>query len=146
MSTSIFVNIATTDLERATAFYTALGATVNPNFTDENAACLVWDENVFFMVLRRDFMATFTDKRIGDPTAETTALVSLSRDSREAVDAAIQAGVAAGGRELREAQDYGFMYSRDLEDADGNELGFLWMDPKAAELGPEAFMVEQAQG
>ena len=145
MSTSIFVNIATTDLERAKAFYTGLGATIDPNFTDDNAACLVWSDDVYFMVLKREFMATFTEKEIGDPTLTTTALVSLSRDSRDAVDAAVAAATTHGGRELREAQDYGFMYSRDIEDPDGNEVGFLWMDPKAAEIGPEAYMAEQAQ-
>ena len=145
MSTSIFVNIATTDLERATAFYTGLGATLNPHFTDENAACLVWGENVSFMVLTRAHLAGFTDKEIGDPATVTTALISLSRESRADVDAAAEAAVAHGGREIRQPQDYGFMYSRDVEDPDGNELGFLWMAQKAAELGPEAFMAEQAR-
>ena len=145
MSTNIFVNIATTDLERAKAFYTGLGATINPHFTDDNAACLVWSDDVYFMVLKREFMSTFTEKEIGDPTKTTTALVSLSRDSRDDVDAAVAAATSHGGRELREPQDYGFMYSRDIEDPDGNEVGFLWMDPKAAEIGPEAYMAEQAQ-
>ena len=142
MSTSIFVNIATADLERAKAFYTALGCEINPLFTDENAACVVWDEQVFFMVLTREYFATFTDKALADTATTAQVLIALSRESREDVDAVLEAGVAAGGSEPKAAQDYGFMYSRDLEDPDGNILEFLYMDPAAAEQGPEAFMAE----
>jgi len=67
MSTSIFMSYPTADLDRSKAFYTALGATINPLFTDENAACLVWEENIYFMVLKREFFATFTDKQVADP-------------------------------------------------------------------------------
>lgn len=146
MSTDIFVNITTTDLERSKAFYTALGATINPQFTDEKAACVVWDDNIFFMVLRREFFATFTSKEVADPLTTAQMQVSFSRSSREAVDAIVEAGVAAGGREPRPATDYGFMYSRDLEDPDGNELGFLYMLPEAVEKGPEAYLAEQGGG
>lgn len=146
MSTSIFVNITTTDLDRAKAFYTALGAEINPNFTDDNAACVMWDDNVAFMVLTHAHFAQFTDKTIADPKTTAQVLIALSRESREAVDAAIEAGVAAGGTAPGEPQDYGFMYSRDLEDPDGNGIEFLWMDPVAAEKGPEAFLAEQNQG
>ena len=139
----IFVNLATTDLERSKAFYEALGCEINPLFTDENAACVVWDEKVFFMVLTREYFATFTEKQVADPKTTAQVLVALSRESREAVDEILAKGLEAGGTEPREAQDYGFMYSRDLEDPDGNILEFLWMDPKASELGPEAFMADQ---
>jgi uncharacterized protein len=143
--TAIFVNLPTADLERSKAFYTALGADINPVFTDENAACIVWDDNVFFMVLTREYFATFTDKQITDPTTHAQVLIALSRDSREDVDKIIEAGVANGGTEPNEAKDYGFMYSRDLEDPDGNILEFLYMDPAAAEKGPELYLAEQAK-
>jgi hypothetical protein len=143
--TSIFVNVPTTDLERSKAFYTALGAGINPLFTDENAACIVWDENVFFMVLTKEYFSTFTDKQIIDPKTHAQTSIGLSRDSRDDVDSVMAAGLANGGSEPKPAQDYGFMYSRDLEDPDGNILGFLYMDPKAAEQGPEAYMAEHAQ-
>ena len=143
--TSLFVNFATDDLERSKAFYTALGATINPKFTDENAACVVWNENVYFMVLTREYFKTFTDKEIIDAKTHAQVSLALSRDSREDVDKALEAGLAAGGSEPRPAQDYGFMYSRDLDDPDGNALGFLYMDPVAAEKGPEAYLAEQAQ-
>ncbi|MBA4608279.1 glyoxalase [Aeromicrobium sp. Marseille-Q0843] len=143
--TDIFVNLPTSDLDRAKAFYTALGASLKPEFTDDNAACVVWDEHIYFMVLTREFFSTFTDKQVADPA--TTALVStaFSRTSREEVDRVVEAGLAAGGAEPREAQDYGFMYSRDLDDPDGNSLSFLYMDPVAAEQGPEAYLAEQGQ-
>jgi len=141
--TSLFVNFATDDLERSKAFYTALGATINPNFTDENAACVVWDENVYFMVLTRAYFSTFTDKEIIDAKTHAQVSLALTRDSREDVDKALEAGLAAGGSEPRPVQDLGFMYSRDLDDPDGNNLGFLYMDPVAAEKGPEAYLAEQ---
>lgn len=143
MPTNIFVNLPTTDLERSKAFYTALGWSINPAFTDENAACVVIDENVFFMVLRREFFATFTDKQIADPREQVQTQVAFSRDSREDVDAVMARGLEAGGTEPRPAQDYGFMYSRDLEDPDGNNLGFLYMVPEAVEKGPEAYLADQ---
>jgi len=143
MPTHIFVNLPTSDLERAKAFYTALGFGINPDFTDENAACIVVDENVYFMVLVRDYFATFTDKQVVDPGTHAQVLTALSRDSRDEVDAIVERGLKAGGREPREAQDYGFMYNRDIEDPDGNILEFLYMDPHAAEVGPEQYLAEQ---
>ena len=143
--TKIFVNIATSDLERAKAYYTALGCEINPLFTDENAACLVWSDDIFFMVLTREYFATFNEKEYADPTTHAQVLLSISRDSREEVDRVIDAGVVHGGTAPGEPQDYGFMYARDLIDPDGNGVQFMYMDPEAAAKGPEAYMAEQAQ-
>ena len=143
--THIFVNIPTSDLEKAKTFYTALGADINPLFTDENAACIVWDENVYFMVVTKDYLATFTDKPIADPKSVAQTLVALSRESRDDVDKTVEAALAHGGTEPKEPQDYGFMYSRQLEDPDGNIVEFVYMEPQAAEQGPDAYMAEQAQ-
>ena len=137
MSTKVFVNLPTTDLERAKAFYTALGCEINPLFTDENAACVVWSDDIYFMVLKTEFFATFTDKPIADPKVVCQVSVSFSQDSREDVDALAEKALAAGGSEPKPAQDYGFMYSRDIDDPDGNSLGFLYMTPEAVENGPE---------
>ncbi|MGM7698360.1 VOC family protein [Microbacterium sp. A84] len=143
MPTKVFVNLPTSDLERSKAFYTALGCDINPLFTDENAGCIVWSEDVFFMVLKREFFATFTDKPIADPHEVAQVSVSFSQDSREDVDAILAKGIDAGGAEPKPAQDYGFMYSRDLDDPDGNSLGFLYMSEEAAEQGPDAHTAEQ---
>ena len=142
-ATSIFVNLPTSDLDRAKAFYEGLGFSINPLFTDENAACVVLDENIYFMVLTREYLGTFTDKQIIDPKTHAQTSISFTRDSRDEVDAVLVKGLAAGGSEPREAQDYGFMYSRDLEDPDGNILGFLFMEPAAVEKGPDAYLAEQ---
>lgn len=144
MSTKVFVNLPTSDLERAKAFYTALGCEINPLFSDENAACVVWSDDIYFMVLTREYFGTFTDKQVVDATTGAQVLVAISRTSREDVDAVLAAGLAAGGTEPKDAQDYGFMYSRDLEDPDGNVLEFLYMSDEAASQGPDAYLAEQA--
>ncbi|NTW40461.1 MAG: glyoxalase [Cellulomonadaceae bacterium] len=142
---SMFVNLPVTDLERAKAFYTALGFSINPLFTDHNAACVVVDEgHSYFMILVREFFQTFTQLPIGDPAVNPSASTAIFLDSREAVDAAVTDGLAAGGTEPQPATDYGFMYQRQLNDPDGNVLEFGWMDPVAAEKGPEAFANQQA--
>jgi predicted lactoylglutathione lyase len=143
--TAMFVNLPVTDLERAKAFYTALGFTINPLFTDHNAACVVVEEDhSYFMILVREFFQTFTDKPIGDPETTVAVSTAIFLDSRDEVDTAVAAGIAAGGAEPRPAADYGFMYQRQLTDPDGNLLEFGWMDPAAAEQGPEAFANQQA--
>ncbi len=141
----MFVNLPVTDLERAKAFYTALGFTINPLFTDHNAACVVVEEgHNYFMILVRDFFQTFSDRPIGDPSVTVSVATAIFLDSREAVDETMADGLAAGGVEERPASDYGFMYQRQLADPDGNILEFGWMDPAAAEQGPEAFASQQA--
>ena len=143
--TSMFVNLPVTDLERAKAFYTAIGGTINPQFTDHNAACVVVEDgHNYFMLLVREFFQTFTDLPIGDPRTNPSVSTALFLDSRQAVDATVAEGLAAGGSEPRPASDYGFMYQRQLTDPDGNIIEFGWMDPVAAEQGPEAFMAQQA--
>jgi uncharacterized protein len=143
--TAMFVNLPVTDLERAKAFYTAIGFTINPQFTDHNAACVVVEDgHSYFMILVREFFQSFTELPIGDPAVSPSVATAIFLDSREAVDVAMADGLAAGGSEAHPASDYGFMYQRQLTDPDGNILEFGWMDPVAAEQGPEAFMSQQA--
>ena len=141
---AMFVNLPVTDLERAKAFYTAIGFTINPLFSDHNAACVVVEEDhSYFMILVRDYFQTFTDLPIGDPATSPSVSTAIFLDSREAVDSTVADGISAGGSEPRAAADYGFMYQRQLTDPDGNILEFGWMDPAAAEAGPEAFAGQQ---
>lgn len=143
--TAMFVNLPVTDLERAKAFYEALGFRINPQFTDHNAACVVVeDDHSYFMILVREFFQTFTDLPIGDPKVSPSVSTAIFVESRDAVDAAVVAGLGAGGTEPRPAADYGFMYQRQLTDPDGNVLEFGWMDPVAAAQGPEAYAAQQA--
>ena len=143
--TAMFVNLPVTDLDRAKAFYEALGFRINPLFTDHNAACVVVeDDHNYFMLLKREFFQTFTQLPIGDPAKNPASSTAIFLDTREQVDATVTAGVAAGGSEPQPASDYGFMYQRGVTDPDGNVLDFGWMDPKAAEQGPEAVAAQQA--
>jgi uncharacterized protein len=140
----VFVNMAVTDLERAKAFYEALGFSINPLFTDHNAACVVVEEDhSYFMIHTREYFQTFTELPIGDPRTAVTSSTAIFLDSRAAVDAAVAAGIAAGGSGIGEPQDFGFMYQRGLADPDGNVVDFGWMDPVAAAQGPEAAMSGQ---
>jgi len=143
--TAMFVNLPVTDLERAKAFYTAIGFTINPQFSDHNAACIVVeDDHSYFMILVRDYFQTFTDLPIGDPAVNPSVATAVFLDTRDAVDKAVADGIGAGGSEARPASDYGFMYQRQLTDPDGNLIEFGWMDPVAAAQGPEASMAQQA--
>jgi len=143
--TAIFVNLPVTDLERAKAFYTAVGFTINPLFTDHNAACVVVEEDHgYFMLVTRDYFQTFSDRPVGDPATTVSVSTAIFLDSRQAVDDTVAAGVGAGGVEERPASDYGFMYQRQVADPDGNLLEFGWMAPTAAANGPEAVADQQA--
>jgi len=145
MTAMMFVNLPVTDLERAKAFYTALGFTINDQFTDHNASCIVVEEDhSFFMLLTREYFQTFSDRPIGDPSQTVSVATAIFLPSRDSVDTTVENGLAAGGVEERAASDYGFMYQRQLADPDGNILEFGWMDPVAAEQGPEAYMAQQA--
>ena len=143
--TAMFVILPVTDLERAKAFYTAVGFTINPAFTDHNAACVVVEEDhSYFMILVREFFQTFSELPIGDPTVSVSSATGIFYDSREAVDSAVLAGLAAGGSEPQPATDLGFMYQRQLNDPDGNVLEFGYMDPAAAQVGSAAAAAQQA--
>ena len=132
MSKLIFVNLPVADLDAAKAFYEAIGFTNNPQFTDETAACMVLSDVIHVMLLTHDKFAQFTPKRIADSHATSEVLICVSEDSREGVDAITDKAIAAGGREPRDRQDYGFMYSRSFEDLDGHIWEPMFMDMEAA--------------
>lgn len=138
MPTQLFVNLPTADVERAREFFSALGWTINPLFSDENAICVVIDENAYLMVLRRDFYQTFVpDKEVGDPASTSLALISFTLPSREAVTEFIERAAAAGAT-VSPTKDLGFMLQGAFDDPDGNHFEPFWMDPVAAENGPDA--------
>lgn len=143
--TAMFVSLPVTDLEQAKTFYTALGFRINPQFSDHNAACVIVEEDhSAFMIHTREYFQTFIDLPIGDPAVSPTATTAIFLDSREEVDSVVAAGLSGGGSEPRPASDFGFMYQRQLADPDGNIVEFGWMDPFAAEHGPEAYASQQA--
>jgi predicted lactoylglutathione lyase len=135
----LFVNIPVADLERSKAFFAELGFGFNPKFTDETAACMLVGEHAFVMLLSREKFAEFSKLPMADPATHALALYSFSVSSRDEVDAVSAAALAAGASEADGAEDYGFMYSRSFFDLDGHGWQVMWMDPTAAEQGPEAF-------
>ena len=131
MPTQIFVNLAVKNVVRTRSFYSALGYEFNPQFSNENALCMVVSDTIHVMLLAEPFFQTFIDKRIVDAMTSTEALLCLSCDSREAVDALVAKAVAAGGRTPRPAQDHGFMYGHGYEDPDGHLWELVYMVPSA---------------
>lgn len=132
MTREIFVNLPVTDLNTSMAFYEALGFTNNPQFTDETAACMVWSETINVMLLTHEKWRTFTDRPI-PPSTASEVMLAISCDSREAVDAMNEAATANGGTaDIIPAQDYGWMYNRNLADPDGHVWEAMWMDRDAA--------------
>lgn len=132
MSRMIFVNLPVADLAKAKAFYEAIGATNDPRFTDETAACMLFSDTIRVMLLTHDKFRQFTPKPVADAHQVTEVLISLSADSRAEVDEITEKALAAGGREPRDKQDFGFMYSRSFEDPDGHIYEPAWMDLEAA--------------
>lgn len=133
MAQMIFVNLPVTDLDRSKAFYEAIGATNNPQFTDETAAMMSFSTEVNVMLLTHDKWRQFTSKAIPDAKSSAQVLLALSRDSREAVDA-ITAKAESQGTVIDPTpkQDYGWMYGRSFEDPDGHIWEVMWMDVAAA--------------
>lgn len=133
MSKLIFVNLPVVDLGRADAFYEAVGAVKNPQFSDHTATCMVISETIHVMLLTHDKFRQFTPKRIADARETTEVLICLSAGSREEVDATVAKAAGAGGRaDPGPKQDYGFMYGRSFEDPDGHIWEVMWMDMEAA--------------
>lgn len=131
MTKMIFVNLPVADLPKSLAFYEALGFTKNPQFSDETAACVVWSETIMVMLLTHEKWKSFTDRPIPPMTSSEVSL-ALNFDSREEVDALLEAAAAHGGMtDINPVQDHGFMYGRDLTDPDGHIWGPFWMDPAA---------------
>jgi len=133
MPRMIFVNLPVADLARSIAFYEAVGATRNPRFSDDTAACMVLSDTIYVMLLTHAKFSSFTSRPIGDRTT-THSMLALSCDSKEAVLAQLDAAVKAGGKpDPTHTQDYeGFMYGQSYEDPDGHIWEIFWMDPDAA--------------
>ena len=133
MSKMIFVNLPVADLPKSIAFYEALGAVKNEQFTDHTAACMVFSETIHAMLLTHDKFLQFTPKRIANAKETTEVLICMSAESRDEVDAIASRADAAGGKiDPGPKQDYGFMYGRSFEDLDGHIWEVMWMDVSAA--------------
>ncbi|CAL9408946.1 VOC family protein [Streptomyces sp. enrichment culture] len=129
MEQMIFVNLPVKDLDKAKAFWTELGYSFNPQFTDENAACLVFSDTIFAMLLTEPFFRNFTKKDIADASSSTETIIALSASSREEVDRLVDKALAAGGTKAIDPVEYGdAMYSRSFQDPDHHNWEVVWMD------------------
>ena len=131
MITKFFVNLPVKDLNKTVEFFTKLGFTFNPQFTDENATCMIVGNDIFVMLLVEKFFKTFTKKEISDVSKNTEVIVAVSTQSREEVDQMMEKVVGAGGKESRDPQDHGWMYGRSFEDIDGHLWEIFYMDETA---------------
>ena len=137
MSRKLFLNLAVADLDRSVAFYTGLGFSFDPRFTDETATCMLVGEDAYVMLLTRPRFEGFSKKPVADAASQIEAMIALSGESRDEVDAFADKALALGGSKAAEPSDLGFMYSRSFYDPDGHHWEIFWMDPAAAEQGPE---------
>ena len=128
MPSQIFVNLPVESLDRSVEYFAKLGYRFEPRFTDANATCMVIGEGIFAMLLVEKYFQTFTPRPVADATRSTEVLVALSLDSREEVDRIVESALGAGGKEVRDPQDHGFMYGRAVADPDGHIWEYFWMD------------------
>jgi len=135
MAKQIFVNLPVKDLNKTVEFFTKLGFRFNPQFTDDNATCMIVSDNIFVMLLVEKFFKTFTKKEICDAKKSTEVLIALSVESRKKVDEMINIALEAGGIEPRKPQDHGWMYGRSFEDINGHQWEIIYMDESAAKKG-----------
>jgi uncharacterized protein len=129
--TKIFINLPVKDLNNTIDFFTKLGFKFNPQFTDENATCMIVGEDIFVMLLVEKFFKTFTKKEICDTSKDTEVIVALSVESREKVDQMINKALESGGKESSEPQDHGWMYGRSFEDINKHLWEIIYMDESA---------------
>ncbi len=128
MAKQIFINLAVKDLQQSMDFYTALGFTNNPQFSDESSKCMVWSEHIFVMIMTHEKFTGFITKPIADTKSGIAGLFSLSVDSLDEVNKIVEEGLKVGGIEPSEMKDYGFMQQRTIEDFDGHTWEIFYMD------------------
>lgn len=131
MATQIFLNLPVKDLKKSIEFFARLGYEFNPQFTDENATCMIVNEHIYVMLLVEKFFKSFTHKEICNSRKAIEAMVTLSAESREKVDEMVNNAVAAGATTPNPTQDLGWMYARGFEDLDGHHWDFVYMDMSA---------------
>lgn len=129
MATQIFVNLPVKDLSKSVAFFTELGYSFNPDFTDEKATCMIIADNIFAMLLIEPYFQGFTKKEIPDTSKTAEVTLCLSCDSKEEVNSRVDTAIKAGGKAHNEPNDMGFMYGWGYEDLDGHIWEVVWMDP-----------------
>ena len=144
MHKMIFVNLPVVDLERSRTFFESMGYSFNDNFCDGNALALVLGDSIVAMLLQRDTYQTFVpQKTVVDPLTSSGGIVCLSAESREDVDRLVDKAMTAGAT-AGDTEEHGFMYGRSFFDLDGHAWEIMWMDPVAAEVGPENYVAQKS--
>lgn len=128
-SRKLFVNLAVRDLKQSMGFFSALGFTFKPRYTDHDAACMIVSDDAYFMLLTEPFFRTFTKREPCDVSRHTEAFLALSCESRAEVDEMLRKALAAGGAPAMPSQDHGFMYASSFYDPDGHHWEVFWTDP-----------------
>ncbi len=143
MTTMIFVNLPVKNLKKSMDFFYQLGFNFNAQFTDENAACMIINDDAYIMLLNNEFFQTFTPNKIGDANKASEVLLSISADSRAKVDELVRKAVEAGGKIYKDPDDRGMMYSQSFQDLDGHIWEAVWMDPSA--IRPVEFVAHKSE-
>lgn len=128
MKKNIFINLPVENLDKTVEFFTKLGFTFNKQFTNENATCMIIEDNIFVMLLVENFFKTFTNKQLIDRKTQIGQLLSLNLESKEAVDNFVELALNIGGIKSSEDKDYGFMYQKSFDDINGHTWEIFWMD------------------
>ncbi len=134
MNTQVFINLCVSDLPKSMEFFKALGFTFNPQFTNDEAACLQISDTIFAMLITPARFKDFTKKEIVDAKKSTEVLLALSFESKDRVNEMADKALAAGATIAREPEDHGFMFARAIQDLDGHIWEFFWMDPNHVQL------------
>ncbi|MGY0400731.1 VOC family protein [Carnobacterium jeotgali] len=130
MSTMVFVNFPVSDVNRSAAFYEKLGFTKNNEFSNDEAVAMVWDDNFWIMLLNHEFYSRFLkDKTIADTQTTSSALISFSLESADAVKKFAETAKTNGGDfykvDMGMSEDQ--MFGLEVQDLDGNTLEPSWM-------------------
>jgi len=131
MPTQIYVNLPVKDLNKSIGFFTKLGFKFNPQFTDENATCMIVGDDIYVMLLVEKFFKTFTKKEITDSTKSTEVILCLSAESRDKVDDMVKKAIEAGGTSPMKKQEEAWMYGHGFQDLDGHLWEIMYMDLNA---------------
>jgi len=129
MARQLFVNLPVRNLDKTVEFFTALGFSFNPDFTDENATCMIVNDGAYVMLLVESYFKTFTSKSVAATAGTAEVIMSFSLESREAVDEVIRTALTSGGTASEEALDYGFRYTLSFQGPLGHLCEVFWMDP-----------------
>ena len=128
MISSIFLNMPVADLPKSIEFFTKLGFTFNPKFTNAESTCMILGDNIFTMLNIKTKFEHFIDKKVADKST-SEMIVSLACESPEEVRRITEAALGAGARQVNDPEDHGFMYSWGFEDLDGHLWDLFWMNP-----------------